>query len=143
MKEKNAKMRFSTKLRVRYSETDKMGFCYYGNYAQYFEVARVEALRELGIVYKLLEENGILLPVTEFHIRYLQPAKYDDLLEIKTIITNFQGTRMYFQYEVWNEDGVLLNDAETTLVFVDANSMKPIPIPTFVLNILQNEQSKS
>ncbi|MEY3585426.1 MAG: hypothetical protein RLZZ243_490 [Bacteroidota bacterium] len=141
MKDKYAKMRFSTKLRVRYSETDKMGFCYYGNYAQYFEVARVEALRELGIVYKLLEENGILLPVTEFHIRYLQPAKYDDLLEIKTIISKFQGTRMYFQYEVWNEDGVLLNDAETTLVFVDANSMKPIPIPTFVLNILQNEQS--
>jgi acyl-CoA thioester hydrolase len=141
MKDKYAKMRFSTKLRVRYSETDKMGFCYYGNYAQYFEVARVEALRELGIVYKLLEENGILLPVTEFHIRYLQPAKYDDLLEIKTIISKFQGTRMYFQYEVWNEDGVLLNDAETTLVFVDGNSMKPIPIPTFVLNILQNEQS--
>lgn len=139
--DKNAKMRFSTKLRVRYGETDKMGFCYYGNYAQYFEVARVEALRELGIVYKLLEENGILLPVTEFHIRYLQPAKYDDLLEIKTIITKFQGTRIYFQYEVWNEEGILLNDAETTLVFVDANSMKPIPIPTFVLNILQNEQS--
>lgn len=141
MMDKNAKMRFSTKLRVRYGETDKMGFCYYGNYAQYFEVARVEALRELGIVYKLLEENGILLPVTEFHIRYLQPAKYDDLLEIKTSITKFQGTRIYFQYEVWNEEGILLNDAETTLVFVDANSMKPIPIPTFVLNILQNEQS--
>lgn len=141
MNEKNSKRRFSTKLRVRYSETDKMGFCYYGNYAQYFEVARVEALRELGIVYKLLEENRILLPVTEFHIRYLQAAKYDDLLEIRTIITKFQGTRIYFQYEVWNEDGVLLNDAETTLVFVDANSMKPIPIPTFVLNILQNEQS--
>jgi len=141
MKDKYAKMRFSTKLRVRYSETDKMGFCYYGNYAQYFEVARVEALRELGIVYKLLEENGILLPVTEIHIRYLQPAKYDDLLEIKTSITKFQGTRMYFQYEVWNEEGILLNDAETTLVFVDANSMKPIPIPTFVVNILQNEQS--
>ena len=68
MKENNAKKRFSTKLRVRYSETDKMGFCYYGNYAQYFEVARVEALRDLGIVYKLLEDNGILLPVTEFHI---------------------------------------------------------------------------
>lgn len=141
MMDKNAKMRFSTKLRVRYGETDKMGFCYYGNYAQYFEVARVEALRELGIVYKLLEENGILLSVTEFHIRYLQPAKYDDLLEIKTSITKFQGTRIYFQYEVWNEEGILLNDAETTLVFVDANSMKPIPIPTFVLNILQNEQS--
>jgi acyl-CoA thioester hydrolase len=139
MKEKNAKRTFSTKLRVRYSETDKMGFCYYGNYAQYFEVARVEALRELGIVYKLLEENGILLPVTEFHIRYLQAAKYDDLLEIKTVITKTQGTRIYFHYEVWNEDGILLNDAETTLVFVDAHSMKPIPIPTFVLNILQNE----
>ena len=140
MDQKNANKRFSTKLRVRYSETDKMGFCYYGNYAQYFEVARVEALRELGIVYKNLEENGILLPVTEFHVRYKQAARYDEILEIKTQITKLQGTRITFQYEVRNEEDVLLNDAETILVFVDAKSMKPIPIPTFVLNLIQHEQ---
>ena len=75
-------LKFSTKLRVRYAETDKMGFCYYGNYASFFEVARVEALREKGISYRALEESGILLPVTHFEIRYFQPARYDDLLEI-------------------------------------------------------------
>ena len=90
MDQKNVNKRFSTKLRVRYSETDKMGFCYYGNYAQYFEVARVEALRELGIVYKNLEENGILLPVTEFHLRYKQAARYDEVLEIRTLISKLQ-----------------------------------------------------
>jgi acyl-CoA thioester hydrolase len=141
MNEKNVIKRFSTKLRVRYSETDKMGFCYYGNYAQYFEVARVEALRELGIVYKNLEENGILLPVTEFTISYKLPARYDDLLEIKTAITKLEGTRITFNYEVFNEDNNKLNEAETTLVFVDAMIMKPMPIPTFVLNLILHEQS--
>ena len=141
MNEQNVIKRFSTKLRVRYSETDKMGFCYYGNYAQYFEVARVEALRELGIVYKNLEENGILLPVTEFTISYKLPARYDDLLEIKTTITKLEGTRITFNYEVFNEDKSKLNEAETTLVFVDAMTMKPMPIPTFVSNLILHEQS--
>lgn len=137
--EKISKHTFSTKLRVRYSETDKMGFCYYGNYATYFEVARVEALRELGIVYKKLEDNGILLPVIELNVRYKRAAKYDELLEIKTIISKVQGTRISFSYEIWSEDGELLNEADTTLVFVDANSMKPIPIPTFIQNALVHE----
>lgn len=141
MNEKNVIKRFSTKLRVRYSETDKMGFCYYGNYAQYFEVARVEALRELGIVYKNLEQNGILLPVTEFNISYKLPARYDDLLEIKTAITKLAGTRITFNYEVFNEENNKLNEAETTLVFVDAITMKPMPIPTFVSNLILHEQS--
>lgn len=138
MKENYVIRGFSTKLRVRYSETDKMGFCYYGNYAQYFEVARVEALRELGIVYKNLEENGILLPVTEFNISYKQAAKYDDILEIKTKITKLEGTRITFQYEVFNEAHIKLNEAETTLVFVDSATMKPIPVPTFILNLVNH-----
>ena len=102
MKEKNAKKTFSTKLRVRYSETDKMGFCYYGNYASYFEVARVEALREKGISYKELEDAGILLPVTHFEIKYFQAAKYDELLEIKTQITLLKGVRIAFAYQTYN-----------------------------------------
>ncbi|MEY4658293.1 MAG: hypothetical protein RJB36_59 [Bacteroidota bacterium] len=138
MKENSVIRGFSTKLRVRYSETDKMGFCYYGNYAQYFEVARVEALRELGIVYKNLEENGILLPVSEFNISYKQAAKYDDILEIKTKITKLEGTRITFQYDVFNEAHIKLNEAETTLVFVDSATMKPIPVPTFILNLVNH-----
>jgi acyl-CoA thioester hydrolase len=138
MMENTAIRRFSTKIRVRYSETDKMGFCYYGNYAQYFEVARVEALRELGIVYKNLEENGILLPVTDFKISYKQAAKYDDVLEIRTVISKLEGTRITFQYEVYNEAVVKLNEAETTLVFVDATSMKPMAVPKFISNLVNH-----
>ncbi|MEY4289045.1 MAG: putative acyl-CoA thioesterase YneP [Bacteroidota bacterium] len=139
MKENMGERTFSTKIRVRYSETDKMGFCYYGNYAAYFEVARVEALRELGIVYKKLEDNGILLPVTELNIRYKQAAKYDDVLEIKTTISKLQGTRIAFRYETWNEEGALLNEADTTLVFMDATTRKPMAIPTFIQNAMNHE----
>ncbi|MEN9941387.1 MAG: hypothetical protein RL286_883 [Bacteroidota bacterium] len=130
-------LKFSTKLRVRYAETDKMGFCYYGNYASYFEVARVEALREKGISYKELEDAGILLPVTHFEIRYFQAAKYDELLEIKTQITLLKGVRIAFAYQTYNEQGTLLNEATTELVFVQAATLKPMAIPTFILDQLQ------
>lgn len=130
-------LKFSTKIRVRYSETDQMGYCYYGNYAAFFEVARVEALREKGISYKALEESGILLPVTHFEIRYFQAAKYDELLEIKTQITLLKGVRIAFAYQTYNEQGTLLNEATTELVFVQASSQKPIAIPTFISEQLQ------
>ncbi|MFZ9612491.1 MAG: acyl-CoA thioesterase, partial [Crocinitomicaceae bacterium] len=87
---------------------------------------------------KNLEENGILLPVTEFNISYKQAAKYDDILEIKTKITKLEGTRITFQYEVFNEAHIKLNEAETTLVFVDSATMKPIPVPTFILNLVNH-----
>jgi acyl-CoA thioester hydrolase len=130
----NGHSKFSTKIRVRYAETDQMGFCYYGNYASFFEVARVEALREKGISYRALEESGILLPVTHFEIRYFQPARYDDLLEIQTQITQLKGVRITFVYQTFNEAGDLLNEATTQLVFVNAETQKPMPIPE---NILQ------
>jgi acyl-CoA thioester hydrolase len=130
----NDHSKFSTKIRVRYAETDQMGFCYYGNYASFFEVARVEALREKGISYRTLEESGILLPVTHFEIRYFQPARYDDLLEIQTQITQLKGVRITFVYQTFNEAGDLLNEATTQLVFVNAETQKPMAIPE---NILQ------
>ena len=83
-------------LRVRYSETDQMGYCYYGNYAQYFEVGRVEALRSIGMSYKALEESGIMLPVSEFQVKYFAPAYYDDLLRIETQIIELRGSRLLF-----------------------------------------------
>lgn len=125
-------LEFSTKIRVRYAETDQMGFCYYGNYASFFEVARVEALRQKGISYKELENLGILLPVKKFEITYLQPAKYDDLLEIKTQIIELAGVRIGFSYETYNEAGQLLNKAYTLLVFVHAQTQKPMAIPDFI-----------
>ena len=120
---------FSTSVRVRYGETDQMGFCYYGNYAQFLEVARVEALRTCGFSYKKLEEQGILLPVRSYSIKYISPAKYDDILTIQTTITKLEGTRIEFSYVIHTSEDVLIAKAETDLVFVSADSLKPIPMP--------------
>jgi acyl-CoA thioester hydrolase len=113
------------KIRVRYSETDKMGYVYYGNYASYFEVARVEMLRSLGVSYKKLEEDGVMLPVLLFSIKYFKPAYYDDELTIKTRVEKMPDTRIHFYFETFNADGEQLNKAETTLVFVDIKTGKP------------------
>ena len=116
-------------LRVRYGETDQMGYCYYGNYAQYFEVGRVEALRALGWSYKEMEEKGFMLPVSSFSVKYISPAFYDDLLTVHTRIIDLKGVRLYFEYEIKNEQGKLVATAETTLVFVDKNTMRPTTPP--------------
>ena len=127
----------TTQLRVRYSETDRMSYVYYGNYAQYFEVARVEALRSLGISYKEMEEEGVLLPVSEYKIKFLKPGFYDELLTVKTTIIKLPSVRIFFHYETFNEKSELLNTAETTLVFVDAKTMKPCQAPKHVLECLE------
>lgn len=118
-----------TKLRVRYGETDQMGYAYYGWYAQYFEVARVELLRSLGTDYRTLEEQGVMLPVLEFKIKYLKPARYDDLLTIRTRVPEMPRARIRFEYETLNEAGELLNQGETTLVFVDKKTGRPCAAP--------------
>lgn len=123
-------------LRVRYGETDQMGFCYYGNYAQYFEVGRVEALRELGISYKEMEEKGYLLPVSSYKVDFLHPARYDDLLTIRTKVVKLKGVRLFFEYEVVNENNQLVATAETVLVFVHNISMKPIAPPEEFVSLL-------
>ena len=116
-------------IRVRYAETDQMGFCYYGNYAQYFEVARVEMLRNLGVSYKMLEDQGILLPVTDFSIKYIKPAYYDQNLTIKTFMRILPNVRIAFDYETFNESGELLNEARTELVFLKKETMRPSRAP--------------
>lgn len=118
-----------TELRVRYAETDQMGYVYYGNYAQYFEVARVEMLRELGFSYKALEERGVMLPVRDFSIRYLLPARYDDLLTIETTIPEAPSARIKFNYKIFNAQGELLNEASTTLVFTNKSTGRPCKAP--------------
>jgi acyl-CoA thioester hydrolase len=124
-------------VRIRYSETDRMGYAYYGNYATYFEVARVEALRKLGVNYKELEDEGTLLPVSEFSIKYLKPAFYDDLISVTVSIHQLPTARIRFTYETKNETGVLLNTGETVLVFVDKTSGKPKPAPARILDKLK------
>lgn len=126
-----------TTLRVRYAETDQMGYVYYGNYAQYFEVGRVEALRKLGLSYREMEEDGIIMPVLSFSVGYKKPALYDDLLTIKTSIPELPQMRIRFVYETRNEKGELLNTGETTLVFIDRSSGKPVRPPAAFLEKLK------
>jgi acyl-CoA thioester hydrolase len=128
----------TTKLRVRYAETDQMGYVYYGNYAQYFEVGRVEAMRSVGMSYRELEEQGIMLPVSEFSTNYFAPAKYDDELTITTSIVAVKGARLQFDYEIHNNHDTLIVKASTTLVFVAKNTMRPIKAPDLFLKLLEN-----
>jgi len=123
-------------LRVRYGETDQMGYCYYGNYAQYFEVGRVEALRSLGMSYKSLEARGIMLPVSHFEINYKAPALYDDALVITTHISEMKGARLLFNYSIHVDDR-LIAEGSTTLVFVTTETMRPIPAPKDFVNLLK------
>lgn len=132
---------FSCKERIRYAETDKMGYCYYGNYARFFEIGRVESLRNLGNSYKDLEEFGIMLPVLEYKVKYIKPALYDDQIEITTFIKKLPEARIVFDYEIHNQEDILIAKAETTLVFVDANTMKPTRAPESLLNQLKKHIS--
>lgn len=110
----------STQIRVRYGETDQMGFLYYGHYALYYEVGRAEAIRQLGFTYKELEALGIHMPVVELQCRYLRPARYDDLLTVTTTLRELPaGSSVKFHVEIFNEAGELLNTGAVTLVFFD------------------------
>jgi acyl-CoA thioester hydrolase len=128
-----------TKVRVRYGETDQMGYVYYGDYAEYFEVGRVEALRSLGFPYRRLEEEGVMLPVHSLQVTYHRPARYDDLLTIRTIIDALPSVRIVFRYEVRNESDELLCEAVTTLVFVDRGTMRPCRAPETFLAAMAEE----
>lgn len=125
-----------TTLRVRYGETDQMGYVYYGNYAQYFEVGRVEAMREAGMSYRELEETGYMLPVVNLQINYLLPAKYDDLITVRTEIVSLKGARLLFHYELLKEDSILCK-GETTLVFVNKQTMRPVSPPKNFIELIE------
>jgi acyl-CoA thioester hydrolase len=119
-----------TKIRVRYAETDQMNVVYYGNYAQYFEVARAEAIRELGLTYKEMEEMGIIMPVVEMHTKYLRSARYDDLITIKTELRELPADhRIEFHHEVYNEEGKLLTIGRVVLYFLDAKTFARSKMP--------------
>src|ERR1700748_1756253 len=109
----------TTKLRVRYGETDQMGYMYYGNYAGVYEVGRVEMLRSLGLTYRGMEEFGVMMPVLELKCRYIKPALYDEEITIKVTMEKMPGVRIHFNYELFNEQGELINVGETLLVFVN------------------------
>jgi len=119
-----------TQIRVRYAETDQMGVVYYGNYAQYYEVGRVEAIRQLGFAYAELERTGVIMPVVEMHSKYLRPALYDNLLTVKTILKELPlHHKIEFHQEVYNEQGILLNTGKVVLYFLEAKTMQRTTMP--------------
>lgn len=124
-------------LRVRYGETDSMKYVYYGNYAEYLEVARVELFRSIGISYDEIEKRGIWLPVSDFKIKYIRPARYDDLLTIHTKITKKPTAKIEFEYQIFNENKELLTEAHTTLFFLDAKTQKIVRCPEFLMELIK------
>lgn len=128
----------TSKIRVRYSETDQMRYVYYGQYAAYFEVGRVEALRSLGIRYADLEDqHGVLMPVMNMQVRYLRAAEYDELLSQKTSILKLPERDITFINEIFKASGKLAVSARITLCFLDAETRKRIDVPDFVTNVLK------
>ncbi len=129
-----------SQIRVRYSETDQMRVVYHGNYAQYFEIGRVEWLRNKGISYKWMEENGIMLPVVSLTMNYKKPARYDEVLTLKTILKNRTTVKIEFDYELYNEKDELLTTGNSILVFVDMKTGKPVAPPQYILDILNRTE---
>ncbi|MDO6736960.1 thioesterase family protein [Wenyingzhuangia sp. 2_MG-2023] len=124
--------------RVKYYETDQMQYVHHSNYAKHFETARIEWLRDSGISYKSMEDNGVMLPVVNLNINFKKPAKYDDVLTIKTALKQEPNVKIIFTYEVYNQENELLTTAESTLVFVDMKKNKPIRCPEYILNAIMH-----
>ena len=128
----------TTNLRVRYGETDQMGIVYYGNYARYFEVGRTEWLRKLGFSYSWMEDKGILLPVINLQVNFLKSAYYDQMLEVKTILKSLPSYKIEFDYEILNEERQLVTTGNTSLMFLNKKSLKPMRAPEYLLEKLRN-----
>ncbi|AMR32407.1 thioesterase [Mucilaginibacter sp. PAMC 26640] len=123
----------NTKIRVRYGETDQMGYMYYGNYAEFFEVGRVEMLRSLGMTYSAMEASGIMMPVLELHCKYHKPARYDEEITVKVTMAKMPGIKIHFRYDLYNEKDELINVGETLLVFVNMQTNRPcLPPQEFI-----------
>jgi acyl-CoA thioester hydrolase len=132
-----------TKIRVCYADTDKLGVVYYGNYPRFYEIARTEFLRNTGLTYKEIEKSGIVLPVRSVNITYFKPAYYDDLLTIKTILSEQPSVKLKIQSEIYNEQQELINASEIILVFTNAKSGKPTRPPETFLQAIENYRVKN
>lgn len=126
-----------TRIRVRYSETDKMGFVYYGHYAQYFEVGRAEAIRSLGFSYAELEQTGILMPVQSMEVQYLRPARYDDELTIHTSVPEWPDKSISFLSKIYNAKDKLLTEGVVTLAFINQDTGRRCAVPKILLDLLK------
>lgn len=128
----------STTYRVCYADTDQMGYMYYGNYARLYEIARVEMLRSLGVSYKSLEDIGIGLPVYDNYSKFHAPALYDDLLTVNCRIDELPSARIIFNYQIFNQEGKLINEGRTTLVFMNLVDKKIIRVPETISSALKS-----
>lgn len=126
------------KFRVRYGETDQMGVVYHGNYAQYFEIGRTDWLRRLGFSYRSMEESGLMLPVVSICVNYKKPARYDDIITVKTKLVKLPTAKIDFEYEILNEKDEVLTTGSTTLVFVNAHTNRPTKCPDYILDKLRD-----
>jgi len=128
--------KFSTNIRVRYGETDQMGVVYHGNYASYFEIARTEWLRNLGITYKELENKGIMLPVISLFFNFIKSAKYDDVLTITVILKKKPLVKIEFDYKIYNQNKEKISIGNSVLAFMDMKTNKPMRCPDYILEKL-------
>jgi len=127
-----------TKIRVRYAETDQMNRVYHGNYALYFEQARTESIRQLGLTYKEMEAMDVIMPVVEIGCKFLRPAHYDDLLTVTVILKELPvDHRIEFQHEVFNEKGKLLTTGNVVLFFINSKTMKRTVMPAVMAEALK------
>ena len=127
------------KIRIRYADTDQMGYVYYGRYANFYEIARVELFRSLGFSYKDLEDNGVGMPVIEMKSKFLLPIKYDEEIKIITYIKEIPNLKITFTYKLFNSEDLIVNEAETILTFIDLKKMKPIRIPNELMTIIMKK----
>ena len=134
----NFKKHNEVDLRIRYGETDQMGIVYHGNYAQYFEIGRTEWLRNLGITYKKMEEDGIKLPVISLAVNFKKSVCYDDVIKVKTTLKKMPTASIEFDYEIKNENGEIVTTGNTVLAFIDINRNRPTRCPQYILDKLQN-----
>jgi acyl-CoA thioester hydrolase len=126
-----------TQVRVRYGETDPMGYLYYGNYAQYYEVGRAEAIRSLGLSYRDMEAKyGIMMPVMSLQMRYVRPALYDELVTVRTTLRHLPTDTITFYMEIFNEKKKLVNGGSVKLCFVEMATNKTIPTPQYLVDAL-------
>ena len=119
-----------TSIRIHYALTDQMGIVYHGHYAQFYEIGRTEAIRSLGYTYKDIEALGIFMPVVDIHSKFLRPAKYDDLITVKTTLKEMPvHHKIIFHSEIYNQLNQLLNVGDVTLYFMEAKTMRRCEMP--------------
>ena len=128
-----------TKYRVTYADTDQMGVVYYGNYGRLLEIGRTEMIREMGMAYMELENEGIVMPVYSVESKYRSVLKYDELITIETTLKELPATRIEFFYRIFNEAGKLAHEAKVVLVFLDTKTNRPVRAPEKLLDVLNRQ----